>query len=88
MGWTKENSSARIKKEAGSIGEIEVKKLDRSMELENLSVTKCREIHGAHVYMPVVNFSTLVADEDLRQRGLPQAAALHPLLSARALSDC
>jgi class 3 adenylate cyclase len=63
MGWQHDRSRKRIQNEADRLGEIEVKKLGREMELANLSVTRCREIFGAHLYIPVSNFPRLVCSD-------------------------
>jgi class 3 adenylate cyclase len=63
MGWDYDESLERIRYHLDDMGEIEVKKLRREADLENLlSETKCREIYGAHVYVGVSNFSKLASD--------------------------
>ena len=63
MAWKYEDSLARIQLHLNSIGELEVSKLTREADLENLlSETTCRDIYGAHVYVQVSNFARLVSD--------------------------
>jgi class 3 adenylate cyclase len=63
MSWDKKRSLDRIQKHLDSMGEIEVKKLTREADLEQLlSETTCREIYGAHVYIQVSNFARLASD--------------------------
>lgn len=62
MAWDYERSCERIVAEADRLGSIEVSKLTRGMDLENLSPTNCREVFGAHVYVDVSNLEQLVSD--------------------------
>src|SRR6266487_321407 len=63
MSWDKKRSLDRIQKHLDGMGEIEVKKLKREADLEQLlSETICREIYGAHVYIQVPNFACLASD--------------------------
>ncbi|HYU75725.1 MAG TPA: hypothetical protein VEL31_23890, partial [Ktedonobacteraceae bacterium] len=63
MSWDKKRSLDRIQKHLDGMGEIEVKKLTREADLEQLlSETICREIYGAHVYIQVPNFACLASD--------------------------
>ena len=68
MSWNYDDSLVRIGNHLDNMGEIEIEKLVREADLHSLlSETKCREIHGAHVYVYVTNFSRIatecVADE-------------------------
>jgi class 3 adenylate cyclase len=63
MSWDKKRSLDRIRKHLDSMREIDVKKLTREADLEQLlSETTCREIYGAHVYIQVSNFAQLASD--------------------------
>ncbi len=63
MSWDKKRSLDRIQEHLCGMREIEVKKLTRSADLEQLlSETTCREIYGAHVYIQVPNFARLASD--------------------------
>src|SRR6266852_803527 len=63
MSWDKKRSLDRIHEHLDGMGEIEVKKLTREADLEQLlSETTCREIYGAHVYIQVSNFARLASD--------------------------
>lgn len=63
MSWNYDESVERISSHLDSMGEIEVQKLKREADLDNLlSETKCREIFGAHVYAEVSNFAELASD--------------------------
>jgi class 3 adenylate cyclase len=60
MSWNYNTSLSRVQAHLDSMGEIEVEKLVRDADLQNLlSETRCREIYGAHVYLDIPNFSDL-----------------------------
>ena len=63
MSWNYQRSYDRIRDHLDHMGEIEVAKLTREADLEQLlSETTCREIYGAHVYVQVSNFARLASD--------------------------
>jgi len=63
MSWNYQRSYDRIRDHLDHMGEIEVAKLTREADLEQLlSETTCREIYGAHVYVQVSNFVRLASD--------------------------
>src|SRR4051794_32521046 len=65
MSWNYETSRDRIKAHLENMPAIEVKKLEKSADLEKLlSESVCREIFGAHVYLDIVNFSELASTSD------------------------
>jgi class 3 adenylate cyclase len=65
MSWNYETSRDRIKTHLENMPAIEVKKLEKSADLENLlSESVCREIFGAHVYLDIVNFAELASTSD------------------------
>src|SRR6266496_6758284 len=62
MPWKYENSLARIQLHLDTMGEIQVSKLTREADLENLlTETTCRDIYGAHVDVQVSNFAHLLS---------------------------
>src|ERR671927_1655560 len=64
MGWDYDRSYDRIKAHLDSMGTVEVEKLVREADLDNLlSETRCREIYGSHVYVQVSNFPRLASQE-------------------------
>lgn len=64
MSWNHQDSIKRIQEHLNGIGEIEVKKLRREADLEQLlSETVCREIYGAHIYIQVPNFARLASED-------------------------
>src|SRR5437588_7513236 len=64
MSWDKKRSHDRIQKHLDGMEEIEVAKLTREADLEQLlSETTCRNIYGAHVYVQVSNFARLASDD-------------------------
>lgn len=64
MAWNEKISRDRVRAHLDGMGDIEIEDLDREMDLENLSETKCRRIFGAHVYPEIANLSALVNDLD------------------------
>jgi class 3 adenylate cyclase len=63
MSWNYQRSMDRIRKHLEDMGEIEVEKLRKEADLEQLlSETICRDIYGAHVYVQVSNFARLASD--------------------------
>jgi class 3 adenylate cyclase len=70
MSWNQVTSSARIAKHIKSLGDIEVKKLVREADLDQLlSESVCRQIYGAHVYATISNFVALSSDTTLSRDG-------------------
>src|SRR5712691_605592 len=62
MSWHYQRSYDRIQKHLNDMGEIEVAKLTREADLEQLlSEITCRDIYGAHVYVQVPNFAHLAS---------------------------
>src|SRR5690348_1722335 len=57
-------SRRRIQENLHKVSEIQVKKLKKKADLEQiLSETVCREIYGSHVYIQVPNFAYLVSQQ-------------------------
>lgn len=63
MSWNYDDSLERIGNHLDNMGKIEVEKLVREADLNNLlTETCCREIHAAHVYVYVTNFSRIASE--------------------------
>ena len=63
MSWDYQMSLRRIQQHLNNMGDIEVSKLTREADLEQLlTEANCREIYGAHVYVHVSNFARLASD--------------------------
>lgn len=63
MSWDYKTSYDRIKEHLDKIGEIEIERLVKEADLNNLlSEKRCREIFGAHVYLEVSNFARLATE--------------------------
>ena len=81
MAWNYDRSRERIRAHLDGLGEIEIKKLVREANLDDLlTETQCREIYGAHVYVDISNFSRLASEEfdsDDDYRRLIQAVHLY-----------
>src|SRR6266566_8861336 len=63
MSWNYQRSMDRICTHLEDMGDIQVEKLRKEADLEQLlSETTCRDIYGAHVYVQVSNFARLASD--------------------------
>lgn len=91
MSWNYEDSKKRIEDHTDNMGEIEIMKLARESDLENLlSETKCREIYGAHVYFLISNFTRLAsanASDEQEYKRLIQAVHVYQREVARIVED-
>lgn len=67
--WNKEASSKRVSEQWKALdpNDITVKRLTREMDLNNLSATDVRIVHGAHLYLDVTNIRHLVENNTLRR---------------------
>jgi class 3 adenylate cyclase len=67
--WNKEASSKRVSQQWKALdpNDITVKRLTREMDLNNLSATDVRIVHGAHLYLDVTNIRHLVENKTLRR---------------------
>lgn len=91
MGWQYTTSRERIQASLDTLGAIEIAKLSREANLEQLlTETTCREIYGAHVYVQVANFARLVScaseDGDTYKR-LIQALHLYQMEVTRLVEE-
>jgi class 3 adenylate cyclase len=65
MAWDYQRSHDRIQKHLNGLGAIDIRKLVREADLDQLlTETTCRQIYGAHVYVTVSNFARLASDGD------------------------
>jgi hypothetical protein len=63
MTWNYDDSLERIADIIDNLGEIEIEKLVREADLDNLlTETCCRQIHGSHVYAEVSNFARIASE--------------------------
>ncbi len=63
MSWNYDQSLERIHQHLDNMGEIEIAKLKREVDLGNLlSETKCRKIYGSHIYVQISNFPELASN--------------------------
>ncbi len=69
MAWNYEESKERLSKQWQSLQKsgINIAKLSREMDLNNLSPSDARLVHGVHVYAAIMNFSELLADPMMRR---------------------
>ncbi len=91
MNWNYDDSKKRIQNHVDGMGAIEIEKLKREADLNNLlSETRCREIHGAHVYFHVFNFARMVSEtaaDETEYKRLIQAIHIYQREVARIVED-
>lgn len=83
MPWNYQTSTDRVRTYLDNLGEIEIEDLDREMDLDNLTPTKCRKIYGAHVYGEIRNLATAVNDATVDRKELIQAVHVYQREIAR-----
>jgi Adenylate and Guanylate cyclase catalytic domain len=83
MPWNYQTSTDRVRTYLDNLGEIEIEDLDREMDLDNLTPTKCRKIYGAHVYGEIRNLATAVNDSTVDRKNLIQAVHVYQREVAR-----
>lgn len=69
MAWNYDKSYERVQKTHDDlrVEDIELEKLTKTMDLDNLSTKKCRLIYGAHIYANISNFDILLSDSTLKK---------------------
>lgn len=78
MGWTYDRSKERVEQHLQNLGTIEIEKLKREANLEELlTETRCRKIYGAHVYATVSNFARLASENADTERYRKLIQAVH-----------
>lgn len=93
MGWSKAKSDKRIADHLASMGEIEIKPLEREVnDLGSvLSESKCREIASSHVYVDISNFSDLASGDPskapLQYRKLIRATHVYQRVVTKLVED-
>ncbi len=67
--WNQDTSSKRTSDQWKALNDkqITVKKLTREMNLNNLSPTDVRIVHGTHLYLDIKNFRDVVGNATLRR---------------------
>jgi hypothetical protein len=60
VAWDYDRSLKRIKQKHVEVADVEVSKLAREMDFDNISLMHPKRVHGAHVYVDVPNFSDIV----------------------------
>lgn len=62
MSWNKERSAARIRAIDDRIPAIEISRLERKMDLDNVTLGKPKIVEGVHVYAAVANEAAHITD--------------------------
>lgn len=60
MSWNYDTSLVRAQRKLEEVADVEVSKLNREMDFENISLKHAKKIHGAHIYIDVANFDAVV----------------------------
>ncbi len=66
MTWNHDQSAARIRDAINAFAKIEVKPLVREVDLNNLPLEVAHAVDGAHVYVQMLNLSSLYGGDDER----------------------
>ena len=60
MAWDHDRSLERIKQKYAEVADIEVSRLAREMDFDNIALNHPKRVYGAHVYVDVPNFPEIV----------------------------
>jgi class 3 adenylate cyclase len=60
VAWDYDRSLGRIKQKHAEVADVEVSKLAREMDFDNIALNRPKRVHGAHVYVDVPNFPDIV----------------------------
>lgn len=70
MSWNYDTSLARAQRKLEEVADVEVSKLNREMDFENISLKRAKKIHGAHIYVDVPRRSSRAEASNVeRSRG-------------------
>lgn len=73
MAWEHDRSLERSQERYEQVSDVEVAKVTRELEFDNISLTEPREVHGAHLYVDIPAFTDIVnrgGDEKTEQETL------------------
>jgi hypothetical protein len=60
VAWDYDRSLERIKQKHAEVADVQVSKLTREMDFDNIALNHPKRVHGAHVYVDVPNFPDIV----------------------------
>src|SRR5205085_8014480 len=60
MTWNFDRSLERARRKYEEASDVEVTKLTREMDFQNISLKKAKRVHGAHLYTDLPNFGAIV----------------------------
>jgi hypothetical protein len=60
VAWDYDRSLKRIKQKHAEVADVQVSKLTREMDFDNVALNRPKRVHGAHVYVDVPNFPNIV----------------------------
>jgi hypothetical protein len=61
MAWSYEKSLERIQRKLDEVQDVEVSKLSREMDFQNISLKHAKKVHGAQLYADITNFSDVLS---------------------------
>jgi class 3 adenylate cyclase len=60
VAWDYDRSLERIKQKHAEVSDVQVSKLTREMDFDNIALNRPKRIHGAHLYVEIPNFPDIV----------------------------
>ena len=60
MAWDYDRSLERIKQKHAEVADVQVSKLTREMDFDNIALNRPKRVHGAHIYVEIPNFPDIV----------------------------
>lgn len=56
MPWNRDKSLKRAQRKLDEVRDVEVSKLSRELDFQNISLKQAKKVYGAHLYVDIVNF--------------------------------
>ena len=60
MAWDYDRSLERTKQKHAEVADVQVSKLTREMDFDNIALNRPKRVHGAHIYVDIPNFPDIV----------------------------
>lgn len=61
MAWSYDKSLERVQKKHDEVQDVEVSKLKREMDFQNISLKHAKKVYGAHLYVDIPNFGDVLS---------------------------
>jgi hypothetical protein len=59
--WNHDKSLKRVQKKLDEVQDVEVSKLSREMDFQNISLKHAKKVYGAHLYVDIPNFGDVLS---------------------------